>query len=1322
MSPFHVSKQTATHLSSDDLTTIRVGLEPENKLLEMGEYVPGWVLTLVVAAIISLLVGCARSAIVATPTSILSPTVSRATEIALQVVTTETAVARTVSPPTPVPATALPTVEAKPAFSLVTQLGGTVDVVDLAGSVAYLGVGPRLALVDISQPSAPRFLGQSDVLPDLVQAVAAQANTAYVGTGRGILHVFDITDPEFPLEISRLDHVAGSGKASWIDIFPAGDIVYAVNRRDDGVISLAAIDISDPLQPVVVETRDLPQSAAVTISENILYIVTEGQLQLVDAAGLDLILGEIGLDFEVSDVYGWRYRIAVAGHLAYIGIPNQPLQVLDVSNPAQPQVVASGQPVLSLFVRELAANDGFLYLLDKVPSEDLYFECPSLLRVIDFSEPTSPRLIDEFDPQGCTSDIDIDGSILAAANGDGGLQIIDAGDPANLTLSSEWVPPAGFTSADNIALSHDNAFITSGDVFYQGGQTRLFVLDRSQSGALTAEKDALDLDLRLGDSDARVYVRDGRLYIAGTIDPMILLDISEPSQPQLVAHEIQDPRPVPAPSGNILYAAVPAEEDTLGVVDLSDPVNPLLITTFLPWPEGICDLSITDRYLVAASCAGSTNWLFDISDPVNPVEVGQYELWSNSMPVAYADVGGTLFYLDQNALFAQDISDPAQLDFESNRVALELPFEADDMVLAGDTLYLSGYSDVAEIWAVDVSDVLHPSLVGQVELPSHDGITGPCFYACGMAADGDRLYIARDRAGLFVFELGEGNPGAGAAFQPTTQPTMEHADTQTGSTASPAPASTSVPRPAATSAPTLAANFTPVPAPTMRPSGNAGVEVVYVDEGELKVWNEGSNRSRTIYSEGGVDIVMASDDGQLVAFTRSWVDFNGCNQLALWVVGIYGENPRELVSPVELRQQYGFGDNWEFPSCANTFLNFFQAEWLPHTRQLLYSLYPGDSHTYPSGVYRVDIDSGNVATLLPAGNSVRFVPSPDGRRVALMATTALSFINADGSDWRHDVLTYPETGVPTPYFPNGVWTQDARSFLLVGPIESESRFVLDYSIWRVPVDGSAAQPLATITDSRADYVTFSPDGSRAAFPAAMSTHEPLWSITPLPTVVGPLAASYSLETLYANLQWSPAGTAYAFSDTPPGGLDPLCPDATQASEVCGNQIYLGEEGISAIRWIDGVRFVFLTASTQTLSMGRVDGTVLPITEDGWWGSWDIVPTSDACLNDSEFVEDLTIPDGTHFAPGETFIKTWRLRNSGTCTWDTSYHLNFISGEAMNGQEHLLLEQTVLPGEDLVISIGLIAPHTNGTYRGQWQLTAADGTPFGDKPYVEIVVP
>jgi len=44
----------------------------------------------------------------------------------------------------------------------------------------------------------------------------------------------------------------------------------------------------------------------------------------------------------------------------------------------------------------------------------------------------------------------------------------------------------------------------------------------------------------------------------------------------------------------------------------------------------------------------------------------------------------------------------------------------------------------------------------------------------------------------------------------------------------------------------------------------------------------------------------------------------------------------------------------------------------------------------------------------------------------------------------------------------------------------------------------------------------------------------------------------------------------------------------------------------------------------------------------------LVPSATAICDKTQFVSE-TIPDGSVFAPGATFIKTWRVRNVGACT-------------------------------------------------------------------------
>src|ERR1044072_9305710 len=57
-------------------------------------------------------------------------------------------------------------------------------------------------------------------------------------------------------------------------------------------------------------------------------------------------------------------------------------------------------------------------------------------------------------------------------------------------------------------------------------------------------------------------------------------------------------------------------------------------------------------------------------------------------------------------------------------------------------------------------------------------------------------------------------------------------------------------------------------------------------------------------------------------------------------------------------------------------------------------------------------------------------------------------------------------------------------------------------------------------------------------------------------------------------------------------------------------------------------------------------------------------------NKAAFVTDVTVQDGTAFAPGAAFTKTWRLKNAGTCAWTTAYKLVYYSGEQMSAPTNI----------------------------------------------------
>jgi inhibitor of cysteine peptidase len=107
-----------------------------------------------------------------------------------------------------------------------------------------------------------------------------------------------------------------------------------------------------------------------------------------------------------------------------------------------------------------------------------------------------------------------------------------------------------------------------------------------------------------------------------------------------------------------------------------------------------------------------------------------------------------------------------------------------------------------------------------------------------------------------------------------------------------------------------------------------------------------------------------------------------------------------------------------------------------------------------------------------------------------------------------------------------------------------------------------------------------------------------------------------------------------------------------------------------------------------------------------------IPEEEACTNLATFIADVTVPDDTVYAPDEAFTKIWQFRNDGSCPWESNYGLAFIAGEQMGAPDFVSLDTVVEPGEEGEISINLIAPSTEGTYRGEWKLHNAEGALFG----------
>ena len=116
-------------------------------------------------------------------------------------------------------------------------------------------------------------------------------------------------------------------------------------------------------------------------------------------------------------------------------------------------------------------------------------------------------------------------------------------------------------------------------------------------------------------------------------------------------------------------------------------------------------------------------------------------------------------------------------------------------------------------------------------------------------------------------------------------------------------------------------------------------------------------------------------------------------------------------------------------------------------------------------------------------------------------------------------------------------------------------------------------------------------------------------------------------------------------------------------------------------------------------------------------------------NLGSFVTDVTYPDNTIVAPNQAFTKIWRIKNIGSCPWNSSYSLIFDHQDGMgvnSGYAQALTSGVVNPGQTVDLSVNLTAPATPGTYTGYWRMRDPGGVLFGITPtggtfFVKIIV-
>lgn len=211
--------------------------------------------------------------------------------------------------------------------------------------------------------------------------------------------------------------------------------------------------------------------------------------------------------------------------------------------------------------------------------------------------------------------------------------------------------------------------------------------------------------------------------------------------------------------------------------------------------------------------------------------------------------------------------------------------------------------------------------------------------------------------------------------------------------------------------------------------------------------------------------VKVSDDGQVIAFRRA---------SGLWAINSDGTKERFLVSADDFKAMK--------PTDPGVGLSSF--DWIPGTHILLFNtiLLTNYGISMTDDLHLVNADTKYRIMLLSPGKGGNFLPSPDGKLIAVVSPSEIRLMNIDGSGY-HKVITYPSVGIPSEYryYAQPIWASDSQSLLVAIP--PEDVFYKTKSptiIWHLPIDHSTPTIVSKIAAERGEYVFISPDFSRIA--------------------------------------------------------------------------------------------------------------------------------------------------------------------------------------------------------------------------------------------------
>ena len=583
----------------------------------------------------------------------------------------------------------------------IGQVGGMIYVSEVQGIYAYIGIGTRLVIWDITNPAQPVAVGQSDILSGVVRDIELAGTCAYAAVGDGGVHIIDISSPAAPVEVGAF---ATYGEA--VGIAVSGSYAYVASIFDDFRI----FDISTPTTPTEVgHYGNITIAEGVDVAGNYAYVAAGGGgLQILDVSD------PANPTWQGTYASTYARQVLVSGDYAYLadayGSPN--FVVVNVSNPATPVMAGS----------YAAPGEGYDLVLD---GSTIYLATwDNGVRFIDVSNPANPNEIGFYNTSGRAEGVAVAGGYAYIADTWDGFKIVNVTNPAAPSQVYEY-HCAG--EAWDVALDGNTAYL--GD-----RNNDFYVLDVSDPSAWVITTRYARSWSHL--SEVSLAVSGGYLFVADGVQ-LHVFDVSNPASPSQVDTytALDEPNRISI-AGD--YAYIADGESGLRVLDIRNPAAISQVGR-LDTNGYVSDVVVSGNYAYLTDGTEGLR-IVDVTNPATPSEVGFYVPGGSAAGIA---VAGHHAYLSTgwNGLRIINVSNP------------ETPTEVGfyDKPISSNVAAMEGYAYVTTVQfdttlqMLDVSNPISPTVNAEYTLPDAERMT---------ISDG-ALYIAAGSGGLMSFQVPE---------------------------------------------------------------------------------------------------------------------------------------------------------------------------------------------------------------------------------------------------------------------------------------------------------------------------------------------------------------------------------------------------------------------------------------------------------------------------------------------------------------------------------------------------------------------------------------